>query len=250
MPDVHVLPTLEDAARAAVEFIVRVEAESLGGHGEFSIALSGGATPQALYELMASPLYSGKLNWPRWSVFWGDERCVPPDHPESNYRMAKEALLGRVPVDPARVHRILAEASPESAATYCERRLHRAFHRCVEPTVCILPIPSFDLVLLGLGEDGHAASLFPGSPALAEKTRLAVATQGPSGGGRRITFTLPLINAARHVAFVVTGAAKAEAARRVLRPKPGEPVPPAALVRPHRGTVDWFLDAAAGSALR
>ena len=250
MPEVHVLPTPEETARAAVDLVERVEAESLARHGEFSIALSGGSTPRLLYGLLASPPHRDRLTWPRWLVFWGDERCVPPVHPESNYRMAKEAMLDRVPVDRERVNRVLGEASPESAALYCERRLHRAFHHCAEPTACPLPPPSFDLILLGLGEDGHTASLFPGSPALQETRRFAVATQQPPTGAWRVTFTLPLINAARHVAFVVTGASKAEAARRALSPTPGKPNPPAGLVGLAHGTVDWFVDTSAAGLLK
>ena len=204
--------------------------------GRFTVALSGGSTPRRLYELLATPAYAEKTSWERWHVFWGDERCVPPDHPDSNYRMAREALLDRVPIPPSQIHRIKGEAVPYDAAEAYEHELCQSFG---EPT------PAFDLVLLGLGEDGHTASLFPGTNGLEEERRLVMANWVPHLQAYRITFTLPLINAARNVAFLVTDGSKAEVLRKVLAPTPGDPLLTAARVQPRAGTLHWFLSKAA-----
>jgi len=179
------------------------------------------------------------MAWDRCYVFWGDERCVPPDHPDSNYRMARETLLDRVPVPADHVHRIRGETEPEVAAQEYEEVLRYVFQSAM---------PAFDLILLGIGEDGHTASLFPGTEALQVERRLVVANWVPHLGVR-ITFTLPLINSAAAVAFLASGASKARVIRQVLSPVPGEPVPPAALVRPHSGVVYWFLTREAASQL-
>ena len=227
------------------EFIVALARERVQAHGRFHIALSGGSTPRRLYELLALPRTEGpprmdNAAWGRWHVFWGDERCVPPDHQDSNYRMAGESLLDRVPVPTDQVHRMRGEASPQSAAEEYEGLL-----RQVLPG----PIPAFDLILLGIGEDGHTASLFSNTDALMEKERLVVANWAPHLQAHRLTFTLPLINAARAIAFLVTDESKAQVLAKVLKPAPAEPPLPSSLVRPTSGTVHWFLTAAAASRL-
>ena len=173
-------------------------------------------------------------------LFWSDERCVPPDHRESNYLLAKEALLDRVPLLERNVHRMRGEAPPPEAAEEYQRVLRQAFD---EPT------PSIDLILLGLGSDGHTASLFPGTDALQEEQRLVVANWIPPLEAHRLTFTLPLLNAAAEVAFLVTDESKAEVVQQVLQPAKGASAPPAALVKPASGKLRWFLSKAAASRL-
>ena len=240
MPDLHVLPTPEDAADATAEYIVLLGERCAQASGRFTVALSGGSTPRRLYERLASQPYASRIPWSGWHVFWGDERCVPPDDPDSNYRMAKEALLDRVPISPANIHRMRGETGPGEAAEEYEAVVRDVFQAAT---------PSFDLILLGLGEDGHTASLFPGTQALEERRRLVVGNEVPRLGAHRITFTLPLINEAKVVAFLVTDESKSRTVQRVLEPAPTEPVLPAALVRPAAGSVHWFLTRVAATWL-
>ena len=239
MRDLRVLPSALDVAAGAAELVARIAAEATAD-GRFTIALSGGSTPRALYELLASPDQAGRVSWERWHVFWGDERLVPPDDPMSNYRMAKEALLGRVPIPAEQLHRIRGEADPELAASEYEELMRETF----DPGV-----PAFDLILLGLGDDGHTASLFPGTEALNERRRLVAANRVPQLDTTRITFTLPLINAARHIVFIVAGGSKAAALRSVLEPARDGPPPPAASVMPERGDLCWIADSDAVASL-
>ena len=210
--ELHVLPTVEGLAQAAALFIVELARERIQAHERFTIALSGGSTPRRLYQILASPEYAHRIAWDRWHVFWSDERCVPPDHTDSNYLMAREALLDRVPLPSHQVHRMRGEAVPQESAEEYERELLQFF----EPSE-----PALDLILLGMGEDGHTASLFPGTDALREERRLVVANRVPHLNTHRITFTLPLINMARAVAFLVSGAPKAQALRQVVEPVSG-----------------------------
>ena len=239
--EVHVLPTPQKVARAAAEWIAALSNQQIQSEGRFTVALAGGSTPRRLYQVLASPAYAGRMGWDRWHIFWGDERCVPPDHPESNYRMAKESLLDHVPVPADHIHRVRGETTPQNAAEEYEQQVLQLFSSST---------PSFDLVLLGIGDDGHTASLFPGSSALHEKRQLVVATWVPHLQAHRITFTLPLINAASAIAFLATDESKAKVVRQVLQPAPGDATPPAALVRPTSGTSHWFLTKAAASQLQ
>ena len=240
MAERHVLPTPEEVAAGAAEYITTLAEERVQTRGRFTIALAGGSTPRRLYETLASPPYAERLTWERCVFFWSDERCVPPDHSESNYLLAKEALLDRVPVLERNVHRMRGEAPPSEAAEEYQRVLRQAFDEST---------PSIDLVLLGLGSDGHTASLFPGTDALQEKQRLVVANWIPRLEAHRLTFTLPLLNAATEVAFLVTDESKAEVVQQVLQPAEGASAPPAALVQPASGKLHWFLSKAAASRL-
>jgi 6-phosphogluconolactonase len=206
-----------------------------------SVALAGGSTPRGLYRLLATDArYRDAVAWARVELFWGDERHVPPDHPDSNYGMAAAELLAHVPIHPARVHRIQGEhPDVHAAAAAYEQDIRRTI-----PTDGV--VPQLDLVLLGLGADGHTASLFPGTAAVRERDRLVVAHYVEAVQAERITMTLPLLNAARHVLFVVTGSDKADAVRRVL--DTGEPLP-AAAVRPTQGELTWLVDRAAARDL-
>lgn len=231
----------EALARAAAGELVRVATRAVGERDAFALALAGGETPRRLYELLADPRepFRDRIAWSRTHVFFGDERPVPPDHRDSNFRMAREALLGRVPA--ASVHRIRGE-DPAAAEEY-EAELRRFF---------AIPAgeapPRLDLVLLGLGTDAHTASLFPRSPALEERRRWVAAPFVERLGTRRITLTLPILDRARAVLFLVSGGDKAEALARVLEPAAGEELPPAARVRPE-GEILWFVDRAAASRL-
>ena len=239
MAERHILPTPEEVTVGAAEYITTLAEERVQTRGRFTVALSGGSTPRRLYETLASPPYVERLAWERCVLLWSDERCVPPDHRESNYRLAKETLLDRVPVLESNVHRMRGEAPPPEAAEEYQRLLRQVFDE---------PAPSIDLVLLGLGSDGHTASLFPGTNALQEERRLVVANWIPQLDAHRLTFTLPLLNAAAEVAFLVTDEAKAEVVRQVLQPTEGESAPPAALVQP-AGKLHWFLSKAVASRL-
>ena len=241
MPELHILATIEEASQANARLVADLAQQCFATQGRFTIALSGGSTPRRLYQILGSPPYSKEIAWEQWHVFWSDERCVPPDHQDSNYRMARETLLDWVPVPGAQVHRMRGECVPKEAAVEYEDAVRDALHS---------QTPSFDLILLGIGNDGHTASLFPGSQAVQEQDRLVVDNWVPNLQAHRITFTLPLINAAKVVAFLDTDEMKAGLLRQVLEPAPEEDLPPAGSVRPSPGVVDWFLTTAAAGQLR
>ncbi|HEY3187081.1 MAG TPA: 6-phosphogluconolactonase [Solirubrobacteraceae bacterium] len=229
-------------AEAAAESIVEAAAAAVADHGRFTIVLAGGGTPRATYMRLAAPPFAERMPWDRTSVFFGDERCVPADHPESNYRMANETLLSKVPIPSANVFRMHGEAddSEDAAADYA-RTLAVAF---ATPRG---GLPRFDLVLLGMGLDGHTASLFPGSPAAKEIFRTVVAVHAAAASiPQRLTLTLPALNAAARVAFLVSGAEKAKVVRSILR---DGMMLPAGMVRPADGALTWMLDRAAASLL-
>ena len=234
---INVLRNQVDLARAAAEHFMEVVSGALLDRESFSVALAGGSTPRGMYALLAGV----PLDWGRIHIFWGDERCVPPEHPDSNYRMARAAFLEYVAIPPENIHRVRGERSPEKAAAAYEQEL-RAFFAPQDP-------PVFDLVVLGLGDDGHVASLFPGSPALQERQRWVVTVehqQPPLPLVDRVTLTLPVINAARQVTFLVSGAGKAARLGQVFTPLTGdEELLPAQLVEPESGNLLWLVDEAA-----
>jgi 6-phosphogluconolactonase len=212
--------------------------EAIRRHGRFTWALAGGSTPRRLYSLLAQPPFLSCVAWSRVEFFWGDERCVPPDHPVSNFRMARETLLDVIQPDPAHVHRMHGEETPSTAVTDYEAELHRSFGLHAGS-----PPPRFDLILLGMGADGHTASLFPHSAALREMQRW-VTFDAVAG---RLTLTRPVLNAGAHVLFLVSGASKAARLKHVLR-GPDEGLP-AQRVRPAPGRLEWLVDAAAAAGL-
>jgi 6-phosphogluconolactonase len=244
--DVRVLPNAEALFRAAAEEFARIAAEASRVRGAFSVAFSGGSTPKGLYRLLASdPDLKAAVPWDKTHVFWGDERHVPPDHPDSNYRMANETLLSKVPIPSTSIHRIAGEEpdAARAAAEY-EEDLRRHFR------LASGELPRFDLVLLGLGPEAHTASLFPGTAALEETKRLAVSTWIAKLSTDRITLTVPVFNAAANVAFLVAGEDKAVPLKSVLE-GPYEPRQlPAQLIRPASGRLLVFADAAAARLLR
>ncbi|MGD1277033.1 MAG: 6-phosphogluconolactonase [Tepidisphaeraceae bacterium] len=233
-PTIQVLPDIRELAAAAAELIVAQSERAIADGGSFSIALSGGNTPKALYELLASDAYCDDVDWQHWQVYFGDERWVGPDHPDSNYRMARQALLDHVPLDARNVHRMKGEIDPQEAAVEYGQLLKDQFAD-----------GGLDLILLGLGDDGHTASLFPGTAALAETHRRCVANFVPKLSAWRLTLTAPFINRARQVVVLVSGDAKAKKVTEVLE-GPSDPQRlPIQLIQPQSGELLWLLDAAA-----
>jgi len=234
--ELRILPDAEALAGAVAEAFAETAAATAG---PVRVALAGGRTPRGAYARLAAPPLRDRVPWSRLHVFFGDERTVPPDHPDSNYGMAREALLDRVPLDPRRVHRMHGEdADPEAAAARYAEEIARAF--AVPPDG---PPPAFELVLLGLGDDGHTASLFPESPALSEERRWVASAPGPAPDHTRITLTPPLLRRAARMWFLVSGAGKAEALRWLRGD--AAPPPPARLVLPDAGELLFFADRAA-----
>ena len=220
-----------EVARAAASYFTDLRPRS--------VALSGGSTPRALYELLADPNepFRARIDWQNTHFFFTDERHVPPDHPDSNYRMVNEALFARAPVPAKNIHRIPAEnPDAEMAATDYESDLRRFFAE---------GIPAFDLILLGLGEEGHTASLFPHSPALQENQRLVVAPWVEKFNTYRITLTLPVLNNGKSIVFLVTGTSKAEILREVTQTDKNPDLYPAQAISPTNGAVSWLVDKAA-----
>lgn len=233
---VEVAPTADTLAHIACELIAAAATASIGRRQFFRIALAGGSTPRAVYRLLAEDPY---MDFQRWQVFWSDERCVPPTSAESNYRMAKEELLDRLAEPPALVFRMAGEGDSDAAALAYERAIRELVPP--NPSAGTGDTPRFDLILLGMGADGHTASLFPGTPALHERTRLVVANPAPTGQ-MRLTFTYPLINAARRVLILVSGAEKAATLRAVLK-GPHDPMHyPVQGVQLVRGNLTWLVD--------
>lgn len=244
-PEIIVYADLEESSRAAAELFVETAKARIAEAGAFSAALSGGSTPRRLYELLGTGLYADRIEWNSVHLFQVDERCVPPDHPESNFRMIREALLAPARVPRGSFHRIAGEPKdPAEAAHQYALGLSR-----------VIPsreggIPKFDLVFLGVGDDGHTASLFPGSPALAETQKWTIPTRPGPGGRARVTLTLPVLNAAARVVFLVSGEKKAEILRRILEGPHQPHLLPAQSIRPANGQLTWYLDRAAASRLQ
>jgi 6-phosphogluconolactonase len=225
---------------AAATRIVEVGGAAIARAGRFTLVLAGGSTPRALYALLASERFAKRVDWSRVHFFWGDERCVPPDHAESNYRMARETLLDAVAPPPANVYRMRGEEEPKKAAADYESLLHRFFDVPSDGAA-----PRFDLVLLGMGANGHTASLFPGTPPLHEKKRWVMANHVGNIGAWRLTLTPVVINAAANIIFLVAGAEKAARLQEVLHGNLDPDRLPAQLVHPAHGDLRWMVDAAA-----
>jgi 6-phosphogluconolactonase len=245
LSEVEIFSERSELFRAEAERIVMLAKEASDTRGRCLVALSGGSTPRPLYELLATAPYATRIDWSRMHLFWGDERCVPPEHPDSNYRMTREALIDRVPLPPENVHRIRGEDRPERAAAAYELLLRKFFGPSDTPA------RTFDLVLLGLGRDGHTASIFPGTAAMAEARRWAMAVHIEEPRDMwRVTLTTVVLNAAADVTFLVAGADKAPRLREVLHAGVDRrPSLPAQLVKPSRGALHWMVDSAAGAEL-
>lgn len=241
--EIRILTAPQELFAAAAEEVIRAANEAVGARGKFTLALSGGSTPKALYNLLATNARTA-LPWDHMYFFWGDERHVPPTDPDSNYRMVNEAMLSKVPVPPANVFRVEAENPDASAAAAAYDQTLRKFFQLDANGV-----PRFDLILLGMGPDGHTASLFPGTEGLKEKSRLVIANWVEKLKTHRLSFTLPVLNAAHTVAFLVSGTDKASALKAVLEGNESGEQYPAKLVQPKDGKLIWFLDRAAASGL-
>jgi 6-phosphogluconolactonase len=229
--EVEIFEDLEALSQAAADLFVTMAKRSIDADRKFTVALAGGGTPRRTYELLASPKRRDAVQWQAVHVFWGDERCVPPDDPRSNARMARLALLDRVPIPADQVHPMACKDDPsESAADY-----EAVLRTCFGGT-----LPRLDLILLGMGEDGHTASLFPGTAVLDEVHAWAAAV--PSKDPPRVTLTYPVLDNARVIAFLVSGRAKADALHRVIDGTTVGDAPPASLVRPTHGTRRFLVD--------
>jgi 6-phosphogluconolactonase len=241
-PNLQIFADAAEAARAAALRFIEIARESTTARGRFSVALAGGSTPKRIYELLAAEDLSRELDWSQVHIFFGDERCVPPDNAESNYRMANEALLSRVALPEQNVHRMRGEGDAVANARLYEDELRGYFDGD--------SWPKFDLVMLGMGDDGHTASLFPETSALDVRTAWVTANWVEKFDTFRITLTAPAINHARHVMFVVTGASKAARLEEVLYGAREPHRLPSQLIQPHEGLLAWFLDEAAAKQLR
>lgn len=239
MPEIQVYPDGDHLARAAAELVARTASRAVRGHGRFDWCLSGGSTPRRCYELLAMPERSQMIDWAHVHIFWGDERCVPPTEPQSNYGMAKEALLSQVPIPSENIHRIEAELDPaEAASRYAALLKEQLGQR-----------GGFDLALLGIGEDGHTASLFPGLPAVRETGNWVVAEFVIHLDMWRISLTPGVFNRSATVAFLAEGANKAEIVAKVIEgPKEVDKLP-AQVIDPKDGQVIWLLDRSAAAQL-
>jgi 6-phosphogluconolactonase len=238
--DLRIYKGSQELARAGAQLFMDEAAESIRVRGRFRIAFSGGSTPRRVYELLATPAVSRGVDWNRVDFFWGDERYVPADASDSNYRMTAQALLNHILAPPANVHRVRTEISPPAAAAGAyEEEIRQVFGASTS-------VPEYDLIYLGLGANGHTASLFPHRPSLHERSRLVVADFVPEVNAWRISMTLPLLNHGRVVAFLTEGAPKAEVLRDILvGPRDPERLP-AQLIAP-QGKLLWMTDAAAAS---
>ena len=242
-PEIRILEDADELAETAAGLIVDLATSSVAQRGRFSVALAGGATPRETYERLARPPLCDLMPWGQTFVFFGDERGVPPDHPDSNYGMARQALLSKVPIPPRQIFRIPGESpDPETVAADYARTLAE------ELKVRRGEVPRLDLVLLGLGIDGHTGSLFPGSPVLKEVFRTVAAVHAAAAViPQRFTFTYPILNAAACVVYLVSGSVKAKVVKAALTERSA--TLPAGMVRPTDGRLIWLLDRGAASLL-
>lgn len=245
MPNLQILPDSPALYRAAAAEFVRAAQEAVSARGVFHVALSGGSTPKGLFSLLVSDeTLRDEMPWGKTHFWWSDERHVPPDDPDSNFKMANDAMLARVSVLAQNIHRVRGELEASQAALEYEQALRAVFQADATP------FPMFDLILLGMGADGHTASLFPGTLALSETSRLVVANWVGKLFTWRITFTAALINHARRVLFLVAGEDKAVPLQGVLE-GPHEPLQlPAQLIQPVNGQLLWLVDAKAARLLK
>lgn len=244
MPQIKILADLSALSRAAADEFTQSARDAIAARGRFVVALSGGSTPQGAHSLIAADQNdpAKRLPWEKVHIFFGDERHVPPTDPQSNYRSANETLLSKIPIPPQNVHRIHAELDAVLAANQYEQELRNFFQ---------IPAgdwPRFDLIMLGLGPDGHTASLFPQTAALQENSRWVVANWVEKFNSYRITFTFPIINNAKQVMFLVAGGDKAEILKKVLQPQPGDSYP-SQRVQPLNGLLLWIVDKTAAKLL-
>lgn len=231
----------ELAVRLAADFKRAVD-EKASVNETLTVALSGGHTPKAFFEVLAKSPYKEGIPWENVIFFWGDERCVPPDNDESNYKMTKDALLFHVTIPAGNIHRVLGEDPPTNEA--------QRYAKVIEENISKKKgFPRFDWIFLGMGNDGHTASLFPGASNLKEKKKICVVAEHPETGQKRVSITFPVINNAKRVSFLVAGEAKAPVFKEILE-KGSKTLPyPASMVKPENGVLEWYLDKAAAPEL-
>ncbi len=237
---IHVYPNKEKLVIATTERVINLIGQAIQENGFCNIALAGGNTPREVYSMLAANSYRGRVDWNRIHLFWGDERMVPPEHRDSNFRMVQQTLLKHVNIPDGNVHRIRGEIEPEQASVEYTKLLHDHFRE---------DSPRFDLILLGVGEDGHTASLFPDTDAIEECERHAVAVFVPRLNTWRVTLTVPVLNAAREVFFLVSGSPKSNIIKHIMSIKQPTKDLPATLVNPENGTLHWMLDSDAAALI-
>lgn len=241
---IHVYADANTLSHEAAQYITTLARECIATHGRFTFALSGGSTPEKLYGLLAEEPYRSQIDWALVDIFWSDERCVPVDSPDCNYAMAHRVMLSKLPIPESQIHRMPAEQENSDAASLAyTMEMKNAFGFGMDG------IPNFDLIQLGMGPEGHTASLFPHQPSLHEQQRLVMPVSVPKPPPPRLTFTPRLLNAATHILFLVTGAEKAEAVKAVLEGDYQPDEYPAQIVQPPKGEVIWMLDEAAAAKL-
>jgi 6-phosphogluconolactonase len=241
-PKLIILNDQQELFVRAAEEIAHIAGESVCTHGEFTLCLSGGSTPAATYDLLATR-FQLSVDWKEVQFFWGDERCVPPDNPESNFAMTNRTMLSKLSLRPDQVHRMRGEDPPAAGATAYEAEMRKCFG------LGEAEFPRFDLILLGLGDNRHTASLFPGDPAIHETQRMVLPVNADAEPRNRLTITPPVINNARCVMFLVKGQSKAAAVKDILEGPRDPDKRPAQIVAPHDGEVVWLLDKDAASLL-
>jgi len=239
MANILISPSSKHLAETVAQHFLWLGNEAIQKSGRFVVALAGGSTPKLAYKILSTPEYAKRINWRLVHIFWGDERCVPPNHHDSNFCMAKESLLEFVPVPPGNIHRMRGELEPSKAAVEYETNMRRFFANN----------PYFDLVLLGMGTDGHTASLFPGTDAVHEKIRWVAAHYVEKLSSWRITLTPPIINMSQNIHFVVSGEGKARPLQRVLQGQYQPDLLPSQMVAPSEGTLTWLIDKTAADML-
>jgi len=239
--DIIICQDVAELGRKAATQWISLADEAVNARGRFNVALSGGSTPRLLYSLLASAEFAARIGWRQIHLFFGDERCVAPDHAESNYRMVEESLLAKISIPSENVHRIAGEKAPPVAAAEYEAQLRKHFH------IDDGALPRFDLILLGLGEDGHTASLFPGSSALNETRRLVATTYVEKLNAHRLTLTFPVINNAAQIIFLIAGESKATLVREISTMEKCDY--PAARIKPANGQLTWFVTRDAATAI-
>ena len=243
MSEIEILNNAQDVSRRGASLLLELATAADHSARRLSVALSGGSTPKTMFQILASEEFRGKVPWETVDWFWGDERCVPPDHPDSNYNMTRETLLEVAPIPEGNIYRIPAEnADREAAAARYERMLRDYFASSTG-------IPRFDLIYLGMGDDGHTASLFPGTKALAEEKRLVVPNYVDKFQSYRLTFTIPMINAGKQVVFLIAGEGKADRLYEVLEGGRDPDRLPSQYIQPHPGQLRFFLDQGAAGRL-
>ncbi len=238
--NIRVYSSKSELIKAVANKIINTIKGSVQEKGRCYLALAGGNTPRDVYSLLAKEHDKNPVSWNQVHLFWGDERTVPPEHPDSNYAMAKRSFLDQITIPPENIHRIEGEMEPERAAEKYEKVLHDVFKD--KP-------PRFDLILLGVGEDGHTASLFPETEALDVTDRLVTAVFVPKLNSWRVTLTLPLLNAAREVVFMVSGGSKSKIIQQIMTVRHPTKELPATLVHPENGRLTWMLDFEAGTLI-